>query len=112
MAENVGLLQGAIDRNPRQVRADRAAEIVELTEMEFGRAVEDARYKVKNLERKQNGQLDLSPDNTTSIFRVSDFDVKAFVAGEKDFLRDLRDAQIELELIEKRYQELFGKPKV
>lgn len=112
MEEEVkGLMQDSIDKNPRQVRKDRATEIVELTEMESGRAVEDARYNVKDLKRKQNSALDLSPDNVTSIFRVSDFDAKRFVVNEKTSLADIRNGEIALELIEKRYKELFGKEK-
>lgn len=94
----------------RQIRADRAEGIVEDTELEYKRTIEDLCRQIRNCDRsRENLILDLAPGNITST-NVVPADFKAAVFKEKDIEIGLtkRDAIIKLEIVLGRYEDLFG----
>jgi len=64
--------------------------------------------KLKRMRREQDSQLDLSPDNTTSLILAKDFDEIAFIDNDLDYSIKIREEEIRLKLAQERYTFLFG----
>ena len=98
----------ALRRNNDQIREDRAKAISEDSELIYRRKFEDIELKIKRLEREQEGQIDISPlDKNSLVF--ADFDPDAFVQKDIELSLNIRNLKIQLEIIKKRFEYLFGK---
>jgi hypothetical protein len=106
--EESGVFRSTLKRNNKQIREDRAENIIEDTQLVYKRSIEDLTLEINKLRREQDSMLDLSPTNATSLVHANDFDEKSFV--EKDIIISLkiRNAQIKLDLAKVRYNYLFG----
>lgn len=104
-----GAFVTSLKRNNRQIREDRATAIAEDAELVYRRSVEDLQLKVTRLLRNREALLDLSPANAMSLMPAADFKADEFVAKEIDLAKNIRDTQILLDIMRKRYTELFGK---
>lgn len=98
----------SLKRNNREIRADRATNISEDTQMEYKREIEDIQVSIKKLSRELENMLDLSPNNTQSLILASNFDSKAFVKKDIEIGLKIRNLEITLEIAKKRYNYLFG----
>lgn len=105
----MGELEESLIRNAKQIKADRAEQIAEDSELAYGRKIEDLKRDVKRVQRKRRTMLDMSPDNTYSFIRVDAFDAEAFADADMKLGLELRELEIKLEVAESSYSRLFGK---
>ncbi len=97
----------SLRRNNKQIRDDRALSIVEDAELLFKREVEDCSTELKRLKRDRENMLDLGGNEITKIISPSDFNAKEFVKKDLDLGLRIRETEIKLEILSKRYAELF-----
>lgn len=99
-----------LQRNFKQIKESRAESVSEDVEIIYKRKIEDLCHEIRNIERdRENIMLDLSPSNVTSALVVpSDFNAEKFL--EKDIQLGIRkrEAEIKLDIVARRYEELFG----
>ena len=103
-----GAFLGALKRNNKQIRDDRAIAIVESAQLVFKREVEDLEMSIKQMKRDQENMLDLSPTNAQSLVLASDFDASKYAKKDIEIGVKIRNAEITLEIAKKRYVYLFG----
>jgi len=103
-----GAFLSSLKRNNAQIRGDRALAISEDAEMIYKREVEDLELQIKKMKREQESMLDLSPENAMTLKLASDFDAKAYVVKDQELSIKIHNAEIALELSQKRYEYLFG----
>ena len=94
-------------RNNTAIRNDRAIAIAEDAELLFKRKVEDVTTQLKRLKRDRDNMLDLAGTDKTKIINPSDFKADAFVEKDLSIGLEIRDCEIQLEILTKRYNELF-----
>ena len=99
-----------LQRNIKQIKDSCAERVAEDVEIIYKRKIEDLCHEIRNIERdRENIMLDLSPTNVTSALAVpSDFNAEEFL--EKDIQLGIRkrNAEIKLDIVARRYEELFG----
>lgn len=103
-----GAFLTSLKRNNKQIRADRAAAISEDTQLIYKRQIEDLDLSIKQMKREQENMLDLSPTNAQSLILASDFNSKEYIEKDIDLGVKIRNAEIKLEIAQKRYNYLFG----
>lgn len=103
-----GAFLTSLKRNNKQIRADRAAAISEDTQLIYKRQIEDLDLSIKRMKREQENMLDLSPTNAQSLILASDFNSKEYTEKDIDLGVKIRNAEIKLEIAQKRYNYLFG----
>lgn len=105
-------VQGAfiesLKRNNKQIRADRADAIGEDAQLIYKRQVEDLQMEITKMKREQENMLDLSPSHAQSLILASDFDAQEYVKKDIDLGVKIRNAEIKLEIAQRRYNYLFG----
>ena len=105
-----GTFKADLQRNCKQLKDSRAESVAEDVEIIYKRKIEDLCHEIRNIERdRENIMLDLSPTNVTSALAVpSDFNAEEFL--EKDIQLGIRkrNAEIKLDIVARRYEELFG----
>lgn len=106
--ESEGAFLASLKRNNKQIRADRAAAISEDTQLIYKRQIEDLDLSIKRMKREQENMLDLSPTNAQSLILASDFNSKEYTEKDIDLGVKIRNAEIKLEIAQKRYNYLFG----
>ena len=102
-----GAFAETLQRNNKQIKRDRAAQIIEDAGLLYKRQIEDLEQEIKRLRRDRNAMLDLSPTNATSLILASDFDAKEFVDKDLEIGVKIRNLEIKLEIAKKRYHYLF-----
>lgn len=107
LSELKGTFVTSLMRNNKQIRDDRALAIAEDAELLFKREVEDVNTELKRLKRDRDNMLDLSGTDKNKIINPSDFDARAFVGKDLELGLKIRDCEIKLEILSKRYNELF-----
>ena len=70
--------------------------------------MEDLRIQISRMKREQENMLDLSPTNAQSLVLASDFNSTEYVTKDIDLGVKIRNAEIKLEIAQKRYSYLFG----
>lgn len=103
-----GAFAESLRRNNKQIRQDRADAISEDTQLVYKRSIEDLELSIKKMKREQENMLDLSPTNAQSLVLASDFDSKAYTDKDIELGVKIRNAEIKLEIAQKRYAYLFG----
>ena len=103
-----GAFLDSLKRNNKQIRDDRAEAIGEDAQLVYKREVEDLELSIKQMRREQENMLDLSPSHAQSLVLASDFDSKEYVAKDLELGVKIRNAEIKLEIAQKRYEYLFG----
>ena len=103
-----GAFISSLKRNNKQIRDDRAIAISEDAQMLYKRSIEDLDVQIKRMRREQENMLDLSPDSAMSLKLASDFDAAGYVAKDVELGVKIRNAEIKLEIAQKRYAYLFG----
>lgn len=114
MEENIntnGAFLESLKRNNKQIRDDRAEAILETTQMNYRRKLEDLELTLKNLRREQSNSLDLAPDSVGSLKPASSFDEKAFVENDIKLVADIHNTEILFNKASARFEYLFGKLK-
>jgi hypothetical protein len=106
--KNVGAFYDSLKRNNKQIRDDRAAAIVEDTELIYKRKIEDLELAIKKMKREQENMLDLSPTTAQSLVLASDFDSGTYVDKDIEIGVKIRNLEIKLEIATNRYKYLFG----
>jgi len=106
--DETGAFMASLVRNNKQIRRDRAEAIAEDADVIYKRTIEDLRLKIKRMKRDQENMLDLSPDHAQSLKLASDFDADDYVRKDLELGVNIRNAEISLEIAEKRYAYLFG----
>ena len=102
-----GSFVSSLMRNNKQIRDDRAIAIAEDAELLFKREVEDVNTELKRLKRDRDNMLDLAGTDKNKIINPSDFDARNFVAKDLEIGLKIREGEIKLEILTKRYNELF-----
>lgn len=100
-----------LQRSRKEIVGDRAVTIFEETEMMYSRTIEDLKMKLKNLHRQRQNLMDVSPKDRASLLPASDFDAKAFIEKDIELGQDIKETKEVLEILEERYQTLFGEAK-
>ena len=105
-----GTFRADLKRNFKQLKDSRAESVAEDVEIIYKRKIEDLCHEIRNIERdRENIMLDLSPTNMTSALAVpSDFNADAFLKKDIELGLRKRDSEIQLEIVTRRYEELFG----
>jgi len=102
-----GTFVASLRRSNKEIRDDRALAIAEDAELLFKREVEDVTTELKRLKRDRDNMLDLGGTDKNKIINPTDFDSKGFVAKDLAIGLKIRDCEIKLEILSKRYNELF-----
>lgn len=103
-----GAFVESLQRNNKQIRADRAEAIGEDAQLIYKREIEDLQVEIRKMERDQENMLDLSPENAMSLKLASDFDAKEYVSKDLELGVKIRNANIKLDIAQRRYRYLFG----
>lgn len=103
-----GLFVESLYRNNRQIRKDRADQIIEDAQIRYKRECEDLSLAIKKLERERQSMLDLSPTDAKSLVLASDFDSKSYIDKDIEIGVKIRNLSIKLDIATQRYTELFG----
>jgi hypothetical protein len=104
-----GAFIASLKRNNAKIRADRAQAIGEDAQLIYKRQIEDLEVSIKKMKREQENMLDLSPTNADSLVLASDFDSETYAKKDVELGVKIRNAEITLEIAQKRYAYLFGK---
>jgi hypothetical protein len=105
-----GAFVSSLKRNNKQIKDDRATSIAEDAETAYRRCIEDLIADMRRMRRDRVNMLDLSPENTFSLMLGKDFDGKKFVEADTKIGLNLRNMEIQLELMQWQYEHLFGRP--
>ena len=110
--DKTDLAEGAfitsLKRNNRKIREDRAQAIAEDAQVMYKRTIEDLQLSIKRMNRELENMLDMSPENAQSLIVASDFKAEEYVKKELEIGLRIRNAEIKLEIAQKRYKYLFG----
>jgi len=98
----------SLTRNNTKIKADRAAAIVEDTQLIYKRQMEDLELSIKKMRREQENMIDLSPTTAQSLILASDFNSAEYVNKDIEIGVKIRNAQITLDIAKDRYAYLFG----
>jgi len=96
-----------LKRSNKQIKYDRAVSIAEDAEMAYKRKVEDLEKDIKRVRRDRNNTLDLSRTDANSLIVASDFSPDQFVAKDIELGLKLRNLEIQLEVAQASYKNLF-----
>lgn len=107
LEEMKGAFVSSLVRNNKKIREDRAIAIAESAQMLYKREIEDTQLQIKQLRRDRDSALDLSPSTADSLVLASDFNAKDFVKKDLAMGIQIRNLEIQLEILEKRYKYLF-----
>jgi hypothetical protein len=102
-----GAFAETLRRSNRKIRDDRAQAIVETTELIYKRTVEDIETEIKQLKRRRENKLDLSPTTADSLTLADNFDAAGFVSEDIKIGLSLRELEIKLQVATERYNKLF-----
>lgn len=108
-AKSKGRFHEMLVRNNRQIKEDRAEAIVEMAELKYRRRIEDMEVELKEMKRKRENMLDLSPETALSLRPAKEFDADDYVNVEVQLARDIRDGEIMFQVVKDRFEFLFGK---
>lgn len=103
-----GALYQSLNRNNKQIKADRAEVIGEDLEMEFNRSVHDAAKDLKRARRERENMYDLSPTNTTTLVLADELDAPLILKKDTELSLKIRELEIIFEIRKDRYKHLFG----
>jgi hypothetical protein len=107
LSELKGSFVTSLMRNNKEIRNDRALAIAEDAELIFKREVEDVSTQLKRLKRDRENMLDLAGTDKTKLINPSDFKAKEFVAKDLAIGLEIRDCEIKLDILTRRYNDLF-----
>lgn len=107
----MGKLLENLQRSPSDVRRQRAGLINTGAEMQYRRLIDDLKYKIQNSEDLLERTLDLSPNSINKISVLDEFDANYFIAEDSKAAIELYRLKEKLEILEKRYNYLFGEIK-
>lgn len=103
-----GALVASLTRNPSQVQADRAEQIVRSSKLNFARKIEDQKLALQEMKNRQSAMLDLSPNNTQCIINVKDFNAENFVANTTVLADAIVKKADYVAVLEDEFVRLFG----
>lgn len=104
-----GEMAESLLRNAGKIKEDRALTVLRMAEKFYRRRVEDIKERIENLTIEQSNRLDMSPDDINTLKVAADFDAEAFYNKDKQLTLSIREAKVELEEMEARYNRLFRK---
>lgn len=107
--QELGFVYQSLNRSNKQIRKDRGDAIAEDLEVAFKRDVEDLRMDLKRLMRDRENMYDFSPESSYSLVLKKDVDSREILLKDKKISLEIRELEITLEIMEKRYIDLFGK---
>jgi len=107
--EQVGFVYQSLQRNNKQIRADRAEALAEDLETPARRACEDLYSDLRKATRDRAAMYDFSPANTQSLVLAKDVDGRAVWKDDMAKSLEIRDLQIKFEIACARYKDLYGK---
>jgi predicted DNA binding CopG/RHH family protein len=90
-----------------EIKEKRGAAVCEKAELAYRRAKENLEEQIKEMERDREDILDFSATDANDLNVAKNFDAKDFVTKDTRLGLRLRDAQLQLEIVSKRYDELF-----
>lgn len=105
-----GTFKTDLQRNFKQLKDSRAESVAEDVEIIYKRKIEDLCHEIRNIERdRENIMLDLSLTNVTSALAVPYyFNAEKFLEKDMQLGIRKREAEIKLDIVARRYEELFG----
>lgn len=104
-----GAFGASLLRNASKIKEERALTILRNGEKYFRRKVEDLTDRIGNLEVERQALLDMSPTDINSLVLATDFKADEFYDTERKLTMQIREARVELEEMQTRYEFLFGK---
>lgn len=103
-----GAFGTSLHRNNKAIRRGRANALAADASTMYRRLVEDLELELRQLRRRQEDLLDLSPTDANSLVPAADFDAEAFAADDHALSVQIRNVEIRLELAAARLRFLFG----
>lgn len=107
IAPGTGLFAATLKRNYKQIRDDRAAQIIDVTALKFKRKIEDYEMSIRDMTREMEGLIDLSPTTTQTLVVASDFDADKFIEKSIELGVKIRNERIKLEIATDQFHKLF-----
>lgn len=107
-----GAFATMLKRSNKQLREDRAENIVRNTKKQYRRRIEDMNDQIAQINEDRQNLLDINPGNTQTIINPSDFNTDEFIEKDIDYGVKLRNIQIKLEIALEQYRNLFGEEPV
>ncbi|MDH3301146.1 MAG: hypothetical protein OES24_11630 [Acidimicrobiia bacterium] len=103
-----GAFGTSLHRNNKSIRRDRADALAADASTMYRRLVEDLQLELRQLRRRQEDLLDLSPTDADSLVPAADFDAEAFASDDHALSVQIRNVEIKLDLATARLNYLFG----
>lgn len=103
-----GAFGTSLHRNNKAIRRGRANALAADANTMYRRLVEDLELELRQLRRRQQDLLDLSPTDANSLVPAADFDAEAFAADDHALSVQIRNIEIKLGLATDRLRFLFG----
>lgn len=104
-----GFVQQSLHRNNKQIRSDRAEDLLDELQTGSRRKCEDLLKALNKLKRQRRNMYDFSPTNAQSLVLAAEVDGEDQADKDLKLSVDIRDAQIKYDLQVQRYKELYGK---
>ena len=98
----------SLKRNNKQIRDDRAQQIIDVAKLKYRRKIEDIEMIISDIQRERDNMLDLSPSTTQTLIVASDFNADEYIEKDIQLGIKIRNEEIRLELAKKSYKHLFG----
>jgi len=102
-----GAFAASVQRNNKQIRADRGLMIVEESKLIHKRAIEDTESKITRLKRQLIALTDISPTSRDSL-NFNDFDANKFVSDSLELRLQIRNEKVKLAEYQKEFNRLYG----
>lgn len=103
-----GLFNESLNRSNNQIKAERAASILEDAEIAYVRIVQDLERELKRKERERAAMLDISPSNTYLFLSPKEFDCDKFINDDIFISLEIKKLKDKLAVVRQRFVELFG----
>ena len=105
--ENRETFAADLTANVKEIRKEQADQISEELEIALYRRVEDGNSAVSKINRKRRSILDFTPDTTTTIVKVTNFDADNLADALNAVYIELRTAEVHLEAAIRAYNDSF-----
>lgn len=103
-----GAFVDSLQRNNKKIREDRARQIGDKAKLAYKRQIEDIQSRINEINWDREAMIDLSPTTAESLVVASDFKSADFVKKDLEVGLQLRDLQIQEQILIARYEFLFG----
>lgn len=102
-----GAFVTSLKRNNSKIREERAIMITEDAYTMYKRKAEDIEMTIKQIRRRREAMMDLSPTDAASLQPAKDFKAIDYVETDLNLSVELRQLEIQLDVCKERIAYLF-----